>query len=150
MLNLVSVLEGTAAHLSSALVQQGASLVQTGGAFYHHHLFLLDEEEQHQVLLTEPKDQLNHPAERGGVQQGEAWGAQGHHRGYEIDAAALTKIEKTRTTTWLEKRDMKDLGMLQHIAETSVGPMLAMYLQQNIACSSVLVGRFTHLWKAWT
>lgn len=83
-------------YLSGDQVLQGASLVQTGGAFYHHHLFLPDGEEEHQELLIEPGGQLNHPAERGGGRQGEGWGAQEHHCGYGIDAAAL-KREKEKT-----------------------------------------------------
>lgn len=83
-------------YLSGAQDLQGASLVQTGGAFYHHHLFLPDGEEEHQVLPIEPGAQPNHPAERGGGQQGEGWGAQEHHCGYGIDAAANTR-EKENT-----------------------------------------------------
>ncbi len=58
-------------HLSGVQVLQGVSLVRTGVASYHLHLFLPDGEEEHQVLLTEPGDQLNRLAEMGGGLQGE-------------------------------------------------------------------------------
>lgn len=68
---MVLMVESVFVHLSGAQVLQGVSLVRTGGAFYHRHLFPPDGEEAHRVLPTEPGDQLTHPAERGGGQQGE-------------------------------------------------------------------------------
>lgn len=81
-------LEVESLYLSGVQVLQSVSLVQIDEAFYRYHLFPSDEEEQHQVLQKELGVQLIHQAERDAGQQGEEWGAQGHHHGYGTDAAA--------------------------------------------------------------